>query len=102
MVVPSPADGFPDDLEGYVEQDPYQNHWAAVVSSKVPNRRIFPYICIQEYHITPHMIKVNLMAKFNTLPDQDLNDIEKSLNIWTFEGEKWRKVKIDSRRNFDI
>ena len=69
--------------EGYVEPDPYQNQPAAFVPSQVPNRRTPPFmnICIQEHHITPHMIKVNLMAKFNTLPDQDLNGIEKFLGI---------------------
>ena len=54
-----------------------------------------------------HMQKVNLMARFKhpaTLPDQDLDDIEKALDldIWTLNIEKWRKVKINSRRIFDI
>ena len=50
------------------------------------------------------MQKVNLMARFNTIPDQDLDDIEKALDldIWILNIEKWRKVKINSRRNFDI
>ena len=48
------------------------------------------------------MIKVNVMAKLNTVPDTALNDIEEFLEIWTFEVEKWRKVKIDSRRIFYI
>ena len=48
----------------------------------------------------PHMIKVNVMAKLNTVPDTALNDIEKFLE--TFEVEKCRNMKIDSRRNFDI
>ena len=33
------------------------------------------------------------MTRFNTLPDQNLNDIEKFLDIWTFEvgsAEKWK------------
>ena len=38
-------------------------------------------IFIHEHHITPHMKKANLMAKFNTLPDQDLDKIGKSLDI---------------------
>ena len=38
-------------------------------------------IFIHEHHITPHKKKVNLMSKFNTLPDQDLDEIEKSLDI---------------------
>ena len=48
-VVSSTADGFPDDLEGYVELDPYKNQPAAFVPSKVPNRRRPPFmnICIQ-------------------------------------------------------
>ena len=61
-------------------------------------------IRIQEHHITPYMQKVHLMARFNTIPEQDLDDIEKALDldIWTLNIEKWRKVKINSRRNFDI
>ena len=89
-VVSSPANQqvnssieFPDDLEGYVEPDPYQNQPAAFVPSKVPRWRTPPYmnILIQEHHITPHMIKVILMAKFNTVAGKDLNDIEKFLDI---------------------
>ena len=91
MVVPSPTDGFPDDLDGYVEPDLYKNHPAAFVPSKVPTRRIPPYmnIFIHEHHITPYIKKVNLMFKLNTLPDQDLDEIEKSLdiNIWTVKSE---------------
>ena len=65
------------------ELDLYQNQPAAFVPSKVPRWRTLPYmnICIPEHQITPHMIKVNLMAKFNTLPDKNLNDIEKFLDI---------------------
>ena len=72
-----------DNLEGYVEADLYRNHPAAFVPSKVPNRRTPPYmnILIHEHHVTPHMQKVNLMTKFNTLLDQDLNEIEKFLDI---------------------
>ena len=79
MVVPNVADY----LDGCVEPDLYRNHPAAFVPSKVPNRRTPPYmnILIHEHHITPHMRKVNLMAKFNILPDQDLNEIEKFLDI---------------------
>ena len=82
MVVPNAADGFPDDLDGYVEPYPYKNHPAAFVPSKVP-ARIPPYmnILIHEHHITPHMDKVNLMSKFNTVPDQELVEIEKFLDI---------------------
>ena len=69
-VVSSPADG-------------YQNQPAAFVPSKVPRWRTPPYmnILIPEHHITPHMIKVNVMAKLNTVPDTALNDIEKFLDI---------------------
>ena len=42
-VVSSTGDGFPDDLEGYVEPDPYQNQPAAFVPSK----------CLtEEYHLS--------------------------------------------------
>ena len=83
MVVLSPADGFPDDLDGYVEPDPYKNHPAAFVPNKVPTRRTSPYmnIFIHEHHITPYTKKVNLMSRFNTAPDQDLDEIEKDLDI---------------------
>ena len=50
-------------------------------------------IFIHEHHITPHMNKVNLMSKFNTLPDQDLDEIKKTLDItiWTVKSEeKWK------------
>ena len=87
--------GYLDDLDGYVEPDLYKNHPAVFVPCKVPNRRTPPYmnIFIHEHHITPHMKKVNLMSKFNTLPDQDLDEIEKYLdiNIWTMKSEeKWK------------
>ena len=39
------------------------------------------------------MIKVNVMAKVNTVPDSALNEIEEYLDIWTFKwksGEKWK------------
>ena len=36
LVVPSTADGFLDDLDGYVEPDPYKNHPTAFVPSKLP------------------------------------------------------------------
>ena len=61
-VVPSTADGFPDDLEGYVEPDPCQNQPAAFVPSTVPKWRTPPfmniYICVPgctapQHHITP-------------------------------------------------
>ena len=42
VVVPSPADGLSDDLDG-MGLAPYQNHPAAFVSSKVTTRRIPPY-----------------------------------------------------------
>ena len=60
-----------------------KNHGHNATPSKDPNRRIPPCmnILIHEHDSTPHMKKVNLMAKFNTLPDQDLNEIEKSLDI---------------------
>ena len=63
--------------------DPYQNHPAAFVPSKVPARRIPPYlnIFIHKHHITPHMQMVNLMSKFNTLLSQALDEIEKDLDI---------------------
>ena len=83
MVVSSTADGFPDDLDGYVEPDHYKNHPAAFVPSKVPARRIPPFmnILIHEHHITPHMRKVNMMSKLNTLLGKELNEIEKYLDI---------------------
>ena len=95
MVVSSTADGFPDDLDGYVEPDHYKNHPSAFVPSKVPVRRIPPFmnILIHEHHITPHMRKVNMMSKLNTLLVKELNEIEKhlDLDIWTVKSEeKWK------------
>ena len=84
MVVPTiAADGFPEDLETYVEPDPYRGQPAALVPSKVPKRRTPPFmnILVEEHHITPHMQKVHVMSRFNTLPDSDLNDIEAALDI---------------------
>ena len=54
-----------------------------------------PYlnILIPEHRITPHMIKVNVMAKLNTVPDSVLSEIEEYLDIWTFKWkteEKWK------------
>ena len=62
-VVPSPAEVCQNDPDGYQA--------AAFVPSKVPRWRRPPYlnILIPEHHITPHMIKVNVMAKLNTVPD---------------------------------
>ena len=48
------------------------------------------------------MIKVNVMAKLNTVPDTALNYIEEFLDIWTFEWKSEEKWKLDSRRIFDI
>ena len=83
MVVPSTADGFPDDLDGYVEPNLYKNHPPAFEPSKVPARRIPPYmkIFIHEHHITPQMQKVNLMSKFNTLLSHDSDEMDKYLDI---------------------
>ena len=86
-VVPSPA------AEGQNNPDGYQP--AAFVPSKVPRWRTPPFlnILIPEHHITPHMIKVNVMAKLNTVPDSALNEIEEFLDIWTFKWkseEKWK------------
>ena len=71
VVVPHPGDGFPDDLDGYLEPDPYKNHLAAFVPSKVLTRRTPPNmnILIHKHHLTSHMKMVNLMSKFNTVPD---------------------------------
>ena len=82
VVTTNQADEFPDDLDGK-GQVPNRNLPAACVPSKIPKWRTPPFmnICIQEHHITPHMLKVNLMSKFNTLPVQDLNAIEKFLDI---------------------
>ena len=69
MVVSNAA----DDLDGCVEPDLYRNHPAAFVPSKVPARSIPPHIniFIHEHHITPHMRKVNMMSKLNTLLGQE-------------------------------
>ena len=67
---------------------PYKDHaagWgqgADCVPSNVPRWRTpFLNILIPEHHITPHMIKVNVMAKLNTVPDSALNEIEEFLDI---------------------
>ena len=74
-VVPSPAEVCQNDPVGYQA--------AAFVPSKVPRWRRPPYldILIPEHHITPHMIKVNVMAKFNTVPYSALSEIEEYLDI---------------------
>ena len=74
-VVPSPAEVCQNDPDGYQA--------AAFVPSKVPRWRRPPYlnILIPEHHITPHMIKVNIMAKLNTVPDSALSEIEEYLDI---------------------
>ena len=74
-VVPSPAEVCQNDPDGYQA--------AAFVPSKVPRWRSPPYlnILIPEHHITPHMIKVNVMAKLNTVPDAALREIEEYLDI---------------------
>ena len=74
-VVPSPAEVCQNDPVGYQA--------AAFVPSKVPRWRRPPYlnILIPEHHITPHMIKVNVMAKLNTVPDSALSEIEEYLDI---------------------
>ena len=83
-VVPNPAEVCQNDSDGYQA--------AAFVPSKVPRWRSPPYlnILIPEHHITPHMIKVNVMAKLNTVPDAALREIEEYL---TFEllSEKLKK-----------
>ena len=84
-VVPSLAEVCQNDPDGYQA--------AAFVPSKVPRWRRPPYlnILIPEHHITPHMIKVNVMAKLNTVPDSALSEIGEYLDIWTFSF----KVKIE-------
>ena len=61
-------------------------------------------IFIHEYHITPHMKKVNLMSIFNTLPNQDLDEIEKYLdiNIWTVKSEKKWKLTLEEILTFIV
>ena len=74
-LVPSPAEVCQNDPDGYQA--------AAFVPSMVPRWRSPPYlnILIPEHHITPHMIKVNVMAKPNTVPDAALREIEEYLDI---------------------
>ena len=74
-VVPSPTEVCQNDPDGYQA--------AAFVPSKVPRWRRPPYlnILIPEHHITPHMIKVNVMAKLNTVPDSAPSEIEEYLDI---------------------
>ena len=97
-VVPSPAEVCQNDPVGY--------QTAAFVPSKVPRWRRPPYLNIlmlrDEHHITPHMTKVNVMAKLNTVPESILSEIEEYLDIWTLKVKNRGPVKIDSRRNFDI
>ena len=76
-VVPSPAEVCKSDLDGYP---------AAFVPSKVPRWRRPPYLNIpmlwdDDQQIFPHMTKVNVMAKFNTVPDSALSEIEEYLDI---------------------
>ena len=76
-VVPSPAEVCQSDLDGYP---------AAFVPSKVPRWRRPPYLNIpmlwdDDQQIFPHMTKVNVMAKFNTVPDSALSEIEEYLDI---------------------
>ena len=65
------------------QNDPDGYQAATFVPTKVPRWRKPPYlnILIPEHHITPHMIKVNVMAKLKTVPDSALNYIEKYLDI---------------------
>ena len=77
-VVPSPAEVCQNDPDGYLA--------AAFVPSKVPRWRRPPYLNIpmlwdDVQQITPHMTKVNVMAKFNTVPDSALSEIEEYLDI---------------------
>ena len=84
-VVSSPA------AEGQNNPDGYQP--AAFVPSKVPRWRTPPFlnIIIPEHHITPHMIKVNVMAKLSTVPDSALNGYwEISWHLY-FLSEKVKK-----------
>ena len=76
-VVPSPAEVCQNDPVGYL---------AAFVPSKVPRWRRPPYLNIpmlwdDVQQITPHMTKVIVMAKFNTVPDSALSEIEEYLDI---------------------
>ena len=74
-VVPRPAEVGQNDPDGYQA--------VTFVPSKVPRWRRPPYlnILIPEHHITPHTIKVNVMAKLNTVPDSALSEIEEYLDI---------------------
>ena len=74
-VIPSSAEVCQNDPDGYQA--------AAFVPSKVPRWRSPPYlnILIPEHHSTPHLIKVNVMAKLNTVPDAALREIEEYLDI---------------------
>ena len=76
-VVSSPAEVCQGDSDGCP---------AAFVPSKVPRWRRPPYLnicCISSItqRISPHMTKVNVMAKFNTVPDSALSEIEEYLDI---------------------
>ena len=74
-VVSSSAEVCQNDPDGYQA--------AAFVPSKVPRWRRSPYPnnLIPEHHITPHMIKVNVMTKLNIVPDSALSEIEEYLDI---------------------
>ena len=74
-VVTNPAEVCQNDPDGYQA--------AAFVPSKVPIWRSPPYlnILIPEHHITPHMVKVNVMSKLNIVPDAALREIEEYLDI---------------------
>ena len=74
-VVPSSAEVCQNDPVGYQA--------AAFLPSKVPRWRRPPYlnIFISDQYITPHMTKVNVMAKFNTVPDSTLSEIEEYIDI---------------------
>ena len=76
-VVPSPAEVCQGDSDGYP---------AAFVPSRVPRWRRSPYLNIpmlwdDVQQISPHITKVNVMAKFNTVPDSALSEIEEYLDI---------------------
>ena len=95
-VVPNPAEVCQNDPDGYQA--------AGFVPSKVPRWRNPPYlnILIPEHHITPDMIKVNVMAKLNTVPDAALREIEEYLDIWTFKRKTEEKWKLTLEEFFDI
>ena len=69
-VVPSPAEVCQSDLDGYPaarwRRPPYLN---------------IPMLWDDVQQISPHMTKVNVMAKFNTVPDSALSEIEEYLDI---------------------